>query len=63
LHASGLSKENVEMLSDDMRRWDGPEGSQRSWQRPGLDVWVPVMSVTSCDLRILMDQPIESISS
>jgi hypothetical protein len=51
------------MLSDDMRRWDGPGGSQRSWQRPGLDVWVPVMSVTSCDLRILMDQPIESISS
>jgi sulfur carrier protein ThiS len=26
-------------------------------------VWVPVMSVTSCDLRILMDQPTESISS
>jgi hypothetical protein len=27
------------------------------------DLWVPVISVTSCDLRILMDQPTESISS
>jgi hypothetical protein len=27
------------------------------------DLWVPVISVTSGDLRILMDQPTESISS
>ena len=30
---------------------------------PQVLVWVPVIRVTSCDLRILMDQPIESISS
>jgi hypothetical protein len=34
---------------------------------PGLisawRLWVPVIRVTSCDLRILMDQPTESISS
>jgi hypothetical protein len=28
-----------------------------------LTVWVPVIRSTSCDLRILMDQPTESISS
>jgi hypothetical protein len=27
----------------------------------GSDVWVPVIQSTSCDLRILVDQPAESI--
>jgi hypothetical protein len=29
--------------------------------RPG-DLWVPDIGVTSCDLRVLMDQPTEAIS-
>jgi hypothetical protein len=28
-----------------------------------ITVWVPVIGVTSCDLRVLVDQPTESISS
>ena len=28
----------------------------------GLVVWVPDIGVTSCDLRVLMDQPTEAIS-
>jgi len=29
----------------------------------GLALWVPVIRFTSCDLRVLMDQPSEPISS
>jgi hypothetical protein len=32
-------------------------------QRRGAAVWVPDIRVTSCDLRVLMDQPTEAISS
>jgi len=28
-----------------------------------VEVWVPVIRSKSCDLRILMDQPTDSISS
>jgi len=39
--------------------WDQQAGERADDQQRCL--WVPV-SVTSCDLRVLMDQPTESIS-
>jgi len=43
-------------------RLDGILG-QPAAQRRGRDLWVPVIRSKSCGLRILMDQPTESISS
>src|SRR5262245_9955755 len=33
------------------------------WREDVLDLWVPAIRFTSCDLRVLMDQPAEPIPS
>ena len=38
-------------------------GRDRQPDRGAADLWVPVIRSKSCGLRILMDQPTESISS
>ena len=38
-------------------------GVRWGWEGPAESLWVPVIRFMSCDLRILMDQPAESIAS
>ena len=44
-------------------RWRVEEAFEQAKGEVGLDLWVPVIRFMSCDLRILMDQPAESIPS